>query len=112
MQTDIRRSLKRDTDQFFEVTYLYRDAANYKCWGTFVIRGTLQMCDLIEHMISGEFFVPEAVGIPQLTPEHWTEDDHAFHEIHSIESCGSAPCAFTAGELIGAFRRRNKSGWL
>lgn len=75
--------------------YLYRDAANYKVWGSLLLSGVPSQEDieaLRACMESGEYFVAEQVGIPPLYDELWalsdgpTEDDHALHEFVELRS--------------------------
>ena len=54
--------------------YLYRDAANYKAWGTLVLRGVATESDLevlATHFESGEFFIAEQLSIPPLYAALW-----------------------------------------
>lgn len=102
----------RDTEQFCEISYLYRDAANFKCWGSFVVKGNICLSDLTEHMIDKEYFIPEMAGIPKLNPDEWSDDDHDFHEIQSVKSCDRAPYAFTAAELVRIFCEQSRLGWI
>ena len=96
---------------YCKVTYLYRDAANFKCWGSFVVKGSLCLDDLTAHMIDREFFVPELIGVPPLCPEFKTEIDHDYHEVNLIEPSPAAPYAFTAEELIERMRQRSEVEW-
>ena len=50
------------------LTYLYRDASNYKFWGSVTIEGHLEMDQLTPYLYEGEYFLPELVEIPSLTP--------------------------------------------
>src|SRR4051812_38079255 len=89
------------------VSYLYRDASNYKWHSSFVVKGSISLEQLQPFMMDGEYFVPQSIGIPSLTPELRTEDDHDLHEITDIAPCESRPFALTARELI---RRMRTSG--
>ncbi|MGI2324354.1 hypothetical protein ACRRRV_06450 [Methylococcus sp. S1B] len=69
--------------------YLYRDAANYKAWGSVLLHGLPSPSDidlLVGCLEDGAYFVAEQVGIPVLyetlhaVSGGQTEDDHAFHE--------------------------------
>lgn len=102
--------------------YLYRDAGNYKAWGSVLLLGTAFPDDvdtLRTYLESGEFFVAEQVGIPVVYQELWAlsggpnNDDHAYHqfsdlrpatneEISMIEPWGNLP------DLLKAFREVNK----
>lgn len=73
--------------------YLYRDAANYKVWGSLLLTGTItsQTQDDLKQSLDGEeFFVAEQVGIPALYDGLYgytngpTADDHAFHEFSAL----------------------------
>lgn len=74
-----------------ELTYLYRDAANYKNWGTVVFSNTQDMTlSDIESAarrgaIDGAWFVAQDVGLLDLRPEDWDDEiDHDWHELHSL----------------------------
>lgn len=73
--------------------YLYRDASNYKSWGTLVLRGAATASDLEvlkSKFESGEFFIAEQLGIPPLYAELWefsngpSIDDHVWHSFHAL----------------------------
>lgn len=73
--------------------YLYRDASNYKAWGTLLLRGTATASDLevlATHFESGEFFIAEQLGIPPLYAELWefsngpSIDDHVWHTFYAL----------------------------
>ena len=68
--------------------YLYRDASNYKAFGSVWLTGTLteaERTELVECLDGSEFFVAEQIGVPPLYPALFedgggpTEDDHAWH---------------------------------
>ena len=68
--------------------YLYRDASNYKAFGSVWLTGTLteaERTELVECLDGSEFFVAEQVGVPPLYRVLFedgggpTEDDHAWH---------------------------------
>ena len=73
--------------------YLYRDASNYKAWGTILLTGVPSQNDIAAlraRLESGEYFVAEQVGIPAMYQELWdlsggpTSDDHALHEFVAL----------------------------
>ena len=73
--------------------YLYRDAANYKAWGSILLTGatpTGTRKALDQCLDSGEFFVVEQVNIPTLYEclyaysNGTTVDDHAYHEFSEM----------------------------
>jgi len=69
------------------IDYEYRDAGNYRRGGSWTVPGTADEAALIETLTSDGFFVPDAVGIPMLTPGggEWDDDvDHSFHSIQSV----------------------------
>jgi hypothetical protein len=81
-----------------KVTYLCRDASNYKAWGevTFANPERLALEEIEKSLatcfLDGIFFVASRVGIPEvfLFQEYpVSEDDHFFHEFISIEYSNS-----------------------
>ena len=73
--------------------YFYRDASNYKAWGSLILRGIATEHDtqtLRRRFDSGEFFIAEQLGIPALYAElhelsgGQTEDDHVWHTFHGL----------------------------
>ena len=79
--------------EFSVFEYLYRNASNYKAWGTLLLRGTCSNADiesLREQFDSGEFFIAEQLGIPPLYAELWelgsgpTADDHVWHTFYAV----------------------------
>jgi hypothetical protein len=94
-----------------KITYLYRDASNYKFWGEFCVLGELSLEDLRPYLFDHEWFVPEKVGIPSLVPEARNDDDHVLHEFFSIDPSEPALCSFSAEELIERVRIADASDW-
>ena len=75
--------------------YLYRDASNYKVWGTLLLEGVANETDLqvlASKFESGELFIAEQLGIPALYADLWefsngpTEDDHVWHTFHALRA--------------------------
>lgn len=75
--------------------YLYRDASNYKAWGTILLLGVPSQNDIAALracLESGEYFVAEQVGIPAVYKELWdlsggpNSDDHALHEFVNLRA--------------------------
>lgn len=73
--------------------YLYRDASNYKAWGTILLSGVPSQSDvaaLRACLESDVYFVAEQVGIPAVYKELWelsggrSSDDHALHEFVAL----------------------------
>lgn len=75
-----------------KLTYLYRDAGNYKLWNDIIFSNRLEIClDLISrfiitNLIEGEFFIPEMWELPRLSFDNFdSELDHSYHEFYAIE---------------------------
>jgi hypothetical protein len=74
---------------FTAFDYMYRDAGNFKAFGTVILNGLLSRADreLIRSRLSSrEFFIAEQVGVPPLYQELYrfsgglTDTDHCWHE--------------------------------
>lgn len=99
------------------VSYLYRDAGNYKQYGEFDVIGEFNIEHIVPFLIDGEFFVPEHVGIPSLVPLEKTEDDHDLHEFDGhehIDDSAVSPQAIEFDELCERFRiqRSTNRRWM
>ena len=72
-----------------KITYMYRDASNYKVHNQAILEGSMtpEQWDAINASLEdGEYFIPEAVGMPEERfDDGWTEDDHHFFEMGSYE---------------------------
>jgi hypothetical protein len=112
-----------DTARYLAFDYLYRDASNYKAFGTVWFIGTLtgnEQYELMACCDDGEFFVAEQVGIAALYATLFedgggpTDDDHAWHLIEGFRQDMPLPEAATvwgdAGALLAAFRAA-KGNW-
>lgn len=93
------------------VTHLYRDASNYKFWGEFHVAGELSLDELEPHLLHGQYFVPEKIGLPSLVPEVQNSDDHLLHEFSHVEAVPMTPYWITSGELTARVRFANAQGW-
>lgn len=77
--------------QGVKFNYLYRDGSNYKNYGEVIFTNLTSIeLDLIReiivsNLIDGEFFVAKEWGLPELFFDSSNEDDHGWHEFHSIE---------------------------
>lgn len=69
--------------------YQYRDAANFKAWGSILLTGAFPQAvvkKLVLCLVDECSFVAEQVGVPALYEELYvysdgpTDDDHAYHE--------------------------------
>ncbi|MCK5036098.1 MAG: hypothetical protein KAS73_09425 [Candidatus Sabulitectum sp.] len=95
-----------------KITYKYTDAGNYKTWGEEVIKGTLTLNQLTPYLIDTEFFIPKDIGLPDLQPLPWTEDDHDLHTIEELEATTDKPTiSHNAESLVGNFRRARAGEW-
>ncbi len=83
----------RQLVEFSVFDYCYRDASDYKAWGTLLLQGACSNSDiecLRKQFDSGEFFIAEQLGIPSLYAELWelsggpTADDHVWHTFYAL----------------------------
>lgn len=100
-------------------TYLYRDASNYKQRHEVIIKGDLTIpqirCWLWEHM----FFVPSAVGLPDLSDRFKqqgymfpTDDDHPWHEPEEcVPTDETSTVDVSAEEFIRRLAACHNDGW-
>lgn len=77
-----------DTPVNTRIDYLYRDASNYKLYGSVIIPREItrqQIQEIMKYCLpfDGETrqFIPELVGFPKLEFDCPNEDDHLFCEI-------------------------------
>lgn len=95
-----------------KIIYKYTDAGNYKTWGEEVIKGTLTLNQLTPYLIDTEFFIPKDIGLPDLQPQPWTEDDHDLHTIEELEATDDRPTIdLNAKTLIKNSRRARAGEW-
>lgn len=79
----------KDLENNLKFEYLYRDAGNYKKFGSAILDNPNRIDPekaaekLKEHLIDGEFFYPKKVGIPLL--EHHAFDPDLDHEWYEFE---------------------------
>jgi len=101
--------------------YLYRDASNYKAWGSVVFAGE-PTDDLVRRLLraleTSEFFIAHQVRIPELFSglHSWPleQDDHCWHEFSCIESTNeSANDRYrrTIEEFIVEVEQQSALGW-
>ena len=98
------------------ISYLYRDAGNYKAYHDLVICGKLTLAQVALYLDSGEFFIPSQVGLPDLQAELGTptDDDHVWHHLPSdafTPTETSPTVRLTARTLLTRFRRAHTAGW-
>lgn len=70
------------------IPVMYRDASNYKAWGSITLDGEItaeQIAELRAALADGDSYVPAQIGLPHLAGEEWPgssyEDDHNWHEM-------------------------------
>jgi hypothetical protein len=80
-------------NRFSIFEYFYRDASNYKVWGSVLLKGEVthdQVVKIRSCFEAEEFFIAEQLGLPPLYAELWafsdgpTEDDHVWHTFHTL----------------------------
>jgi len=91
-----------------KLNYLYRDASNYKQYGSLVLANpnniaAALVADIISrNLIDGEFFDVDKWGVPALFFDKENEDDHEWHEFESVEITEEPPYSNVAIEnLLG-----------
>lgn len=93
------------------ITYLYRDASNYKFWGSFVVSGMIHFHDIKPYLFDREYFIPDKVGLDSLAPERKNEDDHDLHEFHLIERIEDNDTDISATEFLNRLAAAHAIGW-
>jgi hypothetical protein len=80
-----------------KLTYLYRDAGNYKTWRSVVFDNPRRLAleevknYLATHFLPERTFVANQIGLPESFFEDTSNDDHCLHELHSVESTNDEP---------------------
>jgi hypothetical protein len=93
--------------------YLYRDAGNYKNFGSVVFSNPklLSTETLIKpissSLIDGEYFYHNRLGVPALFFSLKNSDDHFWHEFENIEETNDEPTdTRTINEFLNSFSKR------
>ena len=84
-----------------KISYLYRDADNYKRYNECIVAGTLsanQICTILDCCDMGEYFIPGQVGLPERRFDLHDPQADSFSE--TIEP---PTIALTATELVNRF---------
>lgn len=93
-----------------KITYLYRDASNYKMTTEVILKGEITeegKQTILDNLEDGEYFIPRQVGLPENRFEELTEDDHCYFELdeNSFEITDlPATEDMTVKELVEKFR--------
>ena len=100
------------------VSYMYRDASNWKFFGSFFVEGNLKRSDLECYLLDGEWFDPVKIGLPHLLTLPINEDDHCLHELTQIDSVdtivepiGKPKLFCSSSELISKFCEMGNVAW-
>ena len=93
------------------IEYLYRDASNYKEYGTFVLDGDFQICAVQDFLADREFFIPERVGLKSLVPTEKTVDDHYLHSLEGTSTVDVASALMSAELFVERIKRASREGW-
>ena len=93
-----------------KISYLYRDAGNYKRYNECIVAGTLsakQICTILDCCDMGEYFIPGQVGLPEHRFDPYDpQADHCWFELAAdsfSETRESPTIALTATELVNRF---------
>lgn len=93
------------------IEYMYRDAGNYKFYGTFCLSGSLTKKEIEQYLINGEYFIPTEVGLNSLVPSHMNSDDHMLHEFISFTGSAVDDCLMDTTDFISLVKTAHKAGW-
>jgi hypothetical protein len=92
------------------ITYLYRDASNYKQSESIVVLGKITFADVEPYLDEGEYFIPGQVGLADLHHrfgKKLTMDDHPWQELNEggFEATNDPPTlSMTAEQLLERFQ--------
>ena len=95
--------------------YCYRDAGNFKVFGSVILDGSLtpqEENDVRSKLESGYYFIAEQVGIPPLYDQlyQWSngpiQTDHCWHEFVGFEEAGGADDGCGGAVPVAAFGAR------
>lgn len=100
------------------ISYLYRDASNYKVHNEAVLEGEIteeQVQDILSHTCDGEFFIPELVGLEgKRFNTYDPQEDTPFFEINEcgFEKTDRPPTTWlTIPKLVENFKAASEGGW-
>jgi len=104
--------------------YLYRDAGNYKNWGSIVLSNQEKLpldaarLRLRRALVDGYLFVAKQVRIPErflFRAGFATSDDHCYHEFDGVESTTEVPDDLhsrSIAQLLSEIERESARGWI
>lgn len=93
------------------VEYMYRDAGNYKFYGSFCLSGIVTMHEIEKYLIHNEYFVPAEIGLNSLVPEQMNSDDHLLHEFVSFCHLIADRHTMSKAKFIRLVKNAHKTGW-
>lgn len=117
IETPVHSSIGSET-AFTKISYMYRDADNYKVQNECIINGMLteeQQNQIISCLDEGQYFIPSMVGLSERQFDTW--DDQVDHPWFELEKTGfsqtkdSPTVACSAEELVSAFMQCNEHNW-
>lgn len=83
------------------ISYLYRDAHNYKEFGEEVLEGELDEAQQQAILDMGEDFLPGYFDLPVLRVGYNLEFDHIWHEVTEVYPTTSKPTvSLTAADFV------------
>ena len=95
-----------------KIEYMYRDAANWKQYNECIVSGSITLNEIEVFLHGGQFFIPGELGLENLFPLPFGEDDHVWHEICSVEPTKKPPTvSFDAAELQKRLQTAAKNEW-
>ncbi len=98
------------------ISYLYRDAGNYKQHNEVIVPGTFtpeQIEAIIGCLDAGEYFIPFQIGFPEERFGSITEDDHCWFELCGVgfeATDAEANIDMTPDEVVAKFLEA-KGNW-
>ena len=99
-----------------KVSFMYRDASNYKSFGSVVVEGGLSFQDLAPYLHDTEYFCPADVGLQHpgesMIGGFGGSDDHPMCELYEDDfEPTDEPGVMTSRDLIERFQKAHKAGW-
>ena len=93
------------------IHYMYRDASNWKFWGSVVVDGELNFERLQPYLFDKEFFVPHRVGLDHLLEQPMNEDDHYLHTFVEFEPVLGLEPLCSSAEFVARVKSAYERGW-